>query len=321
MYGSPSLKQLAPLSLLLFAALAASLLLPDYFIYIANLLMVYLILAIGLDIVMGWAGQFAFAHVAFYGIGVYGTALLHMRLGVPFMIGMPVAALIAAFVGLLIAIPATKLRTVYLALATFAFAESAQWTFRTWDKLTGGPDGLRISSANVLGFSIANDRQAMPVIAILLIAVLAATLFLRRSSLGRSLFAIRDSEHVAIASGIDLKRTKVLALCISALYAGIAGGASTLFQSYVHPDNLGVWTLILLLSMVVVGGSGSVAGVTLGVVLLGLLPELLRAAPKGLLVWQELIYGLILMLSVIFVPKGIWGLLENFRKTRRRSGT
>ena len=321
MYGSPSLKQLLPLALLLLAALAASLQLPDYFIYISNLLMVYLILAIGLDIVMGWAGQFAFAHVAFYGIGMYGTALLHMRLGLPFIIGMPIAALVAALVGLLIALPATKLRTVYLALATFAFAECAQWTFRTWDKLTGGPDGLRVTAGNVLGFSITNDRQAMPVVAVLLIAVLAATLFLQRSSLGRCFFAIRDSEYVAIASGIDPKRTKVLALCISALYAGIAGGASTLFQSYIHPDSLGSWTLILLLSMVVVGGSASVAGVALGVVLLGLLPELLRAAPKGVLVWQELIYGLLLMMSVIFMPRGIWGSLQTFRKTRRRSKT
>ena len=141
MHGSPTLKQLLPLVVLLLAALVSSLLLPDYFIYIANLLMVYLMLAIGLDIVMGWAGQFAFAHVAFYGIGVYGTALLHMRLGVPFVIGMPIAALVAVAVAFLIALPATRLRTVYLALATFAFAECAQWIFRTWDKLTGGPDG------------------------------------------------------------------------------------------------------------------------------------------------------------------------------------
>lgn len=319
MHGYPNLRQLLPLVVLLLAALTASLLLPDYFIYIANLLMVYLMLAIGLDIVMGWAGQFAFAHVAFYGIGLYGTALLHMRLGLPFIIGMPIAALLAVAVAFLIALPATRLRTVYLALATFAFAECAQWTFRTWDKLTGGPDGLRITSANVFGFQITNDRQAMPVIAVLLVVILAATLFLRRSTLGRSLFALRDSEHVAMASGIDLKRTKMTALCISALYAGVAGGASTLFQSYIHPDSLGAWTLILLLSMVVVGGSGSVAGVVLGVVLLGLLPEGLRAAPRGMLVWQELIYGSILMLSVIFMPKGIWGLFGKFRRTGKES--
>lgn len=308
MHGAPPRRQLLALGALVVAGFVLPHVLPDYYLYIGNLLMTYLVLAIGLDLLLGWTGQFAFAHVAFYGLGIYGTALLHMRLGIPFVIGMPIAASIAALIGLLIALPATRLRTVYLALATFAFAECAQWVFRTWDAVTRGPDGLRISAASVLGFSVGNDRAAMPVVAVITALVLAATFNLVRSKLGRAFCAIRDSEHAAAASGIDVRRVKVIAFVISAFYAGVAGGMYTLFQSYVHPDGLGVWTLVLLLTMVVVGGSGTVGGMVLGTLLIGILPEVLRAAPRGLLVWQEFAYGLILILAIMFMPRGIWGL-------------
>ena len=198
-------------------------------------------------------------------------------------------------------------RTVYLALATYAFAECAQWVFRTWDKVTGGSDGLRISPLSVLGHVTGTDVRAFPVVAILLAVVLTATLYLTRSRLCRDLTAIRDSEHVAAASGIDVRKTKISALAISAVYAGISGGGYTLFQSFVNPDVLGVNQLVLVLSMVVVGGTGSIAGVLLGVVVVGLLPELLRAAPSSLLVWQEFVYGVILVLSIMFMPRGLLG--------------
>jgi branched-chain amino acid transport system permease protein len=308
MHGAPGPKQLALLAVLVAAGFVLPLVLREYYLYIGNLLMMYVILAIGLDILLGWTGQFAFAHIAFYGIGIYATALLNMRLGVPFIVGMPLAAALAALIGFLIALPATRLRTVYLALATFAFAECAQWVFRTWDVVTRGPDGLRMTAPQIFGYVVGNDRQAMPVIAIILAVMLGATLYLVRSRLGRAFCAVRDSEHVAAASGIDVKRTKVLAFTISAFYAGVAGGTYTLFQSFVHPDGLGVWTLVLVLTMIVVGGSGAIGGAILGVVLLGVLPEVLRAAPRGLLVWQEFAYGLILILAIMFMPRGIWGL-------------
>src|SRR5271169_4951166 len=128
-YGAPPVSRLAWLLLLLAAGFILPLVLPQYFLYLGNFLMMFAVLAIGLDLLLGWAGQFAFAHVAFFGVGVYGTALLQIRLGVPFIIGMPLAALLAGAIGLLIGFPATRLRTVYLALATFAFAEAAQWVF------------------------------------------------------------------------------------------------------------------------------------------------------------------------------------------------
>jgi hypothetical protein len=174
MYGSPSTRHLLSLLWLVLAGFLFPSWMPEYFIYIMNMLMMYMILAIGLDIVMGWSGQFAFAHIAFFGIGIYGTALLNMRLGIPFLLGMPLAALLAGAVGYLIALPATQLRTVYLALATFAFSECAQWAFRTWESLTKGPDGLRMTAPQLFGYVVTNDRDAMPIIAIILGSIFVA---------------------------------------------------------------------------------------------------------------------------------------------------
>jgi branched-chain amino acid transport system permease protein len=318
MYGGLTWRTLSPIGVLLALGCALPLVLPEYFLYLGNTLMMYAILALGLDLLLGWSGQFAFAHIAFFGIGIYTTTLLQLRLGIPFVVGVPIAAVLAGLVGLLIAIPATRLRTVYLALATYAFAECAQWVFRAWDSVTKGSDGLRISAPDIFGYVVGTDRRAFPVMAVILGVVLLAMFYLTRSTLGRALCTIRDSEHVASASGINVKRTKVIAFVLSAVFAGLAGGTYTLFQSFVNPDTAGLAQLILVLTMVVVGGSGSIAGVLIGVVLIGLLPEFLRAAPRGLLVWQEFFYGLILVLAVMFMPRGLWGLLTSLGERSQR---
>ena len=315
MYGAPSLARLAPLLLLIAIGFALPGRLPQYYLYLCNVIMMYAVLAIGLDLLLGWAGQFAFAHIAFFGIGVYGTALIQIRLDLPFIVAMPAAALLAGAVGFLIAIPATRLRAVYLALATFAFAEGAQWVFNAWESMTNGPDGLRLPRPDIFGYEMGSDPTAFPVMAILLALTLAATMFLTRSKFGRAMCAIRDSEHVAAASGIDVRFTKVIVFAISAIYAGVAGGMYTLFQSFANPEVFGFGQIVLVLSMIVVGGLGTIPGVLLGVVLLGLLPEVLRTTMRNLLVWQELVYGVILILAMMFMPRGLWGLA---RARRRR---
>lgn len=321
MFGSPTLRQLALVAAFVIVALVLQQLLPQYFLYVGNLLMMYVILVIGLDLLIGWSGQFAFAHIAFFGIGIYATTIFGTRFGLPFLLAMPAAALLAGAVGFLIAIPATRLRTVYLALATFAFAECAQWVARTWESVTKGADGLQIPPTSILGYVVGNDEHAFPVVAIILVLVLMATLFLLRSRFARSMSAIRESEHVAAASGIDVKRVKILAFSLSAIYAGVAGGVYTLFNSFINPDVLGVSQLVLILTMLVVGGSGSIAGCVIGVILVGILPEVLRAAPRSMLVWQEFFYGLILLMSIMFMPRGIFGAWQAWRqKLRHASG-
>lgn len=315
MFGSPSLARLAPLLLLPLVGFLLPGQVPQYYLYLLNVIMMYVVLAIGLDLLLGWAGQFAFAHIAFFGVGVYGTALFQIKLKLPLILAMPAAALLAGLVGLVIAIPATRLRAVYLALATFAFAEGAQWVFNAWESLTGGADGLRIPAPTLFGHRMGSDPTAFPVMAVLLALVLAATLYLTTSKFGRAMCAIRESEHAAAASGIDVQATKVIVFAISAIYAGLAGGMYTLFQSFANPEVFGFGQVVLVLSMIVVGGLGTVPGVLIGTVILGLLPEVMRTTMRNLLVWQELVYGVILILAMMFMPRGIWGLIR-----RRRAG-
>ena len=285
-----------------------------YVVYIANLLMMYAVLAIGLDILLGRAGQFAFAHTAFFGIGIYTTALINNFTGLPFVLTIPAGAALAGLVGVAIALPATRLRHLYLGLATFAFAEVAQWVFNNWEVVTGGANGLRFRPSNAGFMEITNDIEAYPFVVIITLLMIWIARNLNRSKLGRSFEAIKESESVALASGISVNRTKAIAFTISAVFAGVAGGIFTLFQSFVHPDLLGFDTLVLVLSMIVIGGLGTLPGILLGVLILGLLPEVMR----DLEVFQELIYGIILIAFLMFMPRGIWGWISQ-RAERRRA--
>jgi branched-chain amino acid transport system permease protein len=171
----------------------------------------------------------------------------------------------------------------------------------------------------IFGYVAGTDRRAFPVVAVILALVVLATFYLAKSKLGRHMCAIRDSEHVASASGIDVRGIKVATFAISAVFASIAGSAYTLFQSFINSDVLGAAQLVTVLTMVVIGGSGSIAGVLLGVVAIGFLPEILRALPHSMLVWQEFVYGAILVAAIVFMPQGLWGLLQRRRTVRERS--
>ncbi|HEX3349469.1 MAG TPA: branched-chain amino acid ABC transporter permease [Acetobacteraceae bacterium] len=286
------------------AVVAVPLLSTDYGVYLANTLLVSGVLAIGLDILLGLAGQFAFAHIAFFGIGVYATGLLTNRFSLTFPLPLLVGATLATGVALLIAIPALRLRQVYLALTTYAFAAVAQWVFHSWDAVTSGANGLRMSPTVLFRWHLIDDRDAYPLLVVIGLVMVGARALLENSRLGLAMKAVHESEPVALASGIDARRTKIVAFGISGCYAGIAGGMLPLFTSYIHPDTLGLETLVGILTMVVVGGLGSTWGVLAGVVVMGLLPELLR----DLQVLRELVYGAVLMLAVMFMPRGIAGL-------------
>lgn len=311
MYGPlPRAYLVGPILLLLGSAILPSLLGP-YALYLLSTLCMYAVLAIGLDLLIGRSGQFAFSHIAFFGIGAYTTAALKLSYGITTPVGMMAGMVICGLIGALIAIPATRLKSIYLALATFGFAQAAYWVFQNWLAVTGGPDGLRPGTADLFGIPLASDAAAFRVLGAILAVCVLATLLLIRSKLGRALAAIRDSEHVASVSGISVRRTKMAAFVISSVYAGLAGGMMTIFNSFIHPDNFGFAPVVLLLSMLVVGGIASIPGTLLGVLIIGMLPELLRTTMQSYLVWQEVVYGLILILSIMFMPNGIWHLIKH----------
>lgn len=318
MYGS------LPRSLFIWPAfvIAGGLILPaflnNYVLYIGSVLMVYAVLALGLDLMMGRGGQFAFSHIAFYGLGAYMTAILQLRFGLPFPVGLVLSALTSAIIGALVAVASVRMRHIYLGLATVAFASGLNWLFQTWTSVTGGVDGLRVQPANFILFKSIDDQTSFRVLSVMFALVLLATFYLVRSKLGRALSAIRDSEHVAAVSGISVERTKIWIFVISSVYASIAGSMLVIFNSFISPEAFNFAPAVLLLTMLVVGGMGTIPGVMIGAFILGLLPDLLRNLLHEYLIWQEFVYGLILVVSITLMPQGVWGLIKQTVAKRRR---
>lgn len=290
------------------AAAALAWLLPlyatGYVVYVANLLLVFTILSLGLHVVIGEAGQFSLAHAAFYGIGIYTAGLLTNHLALPFVLSLLAGGLLAAFCGFLIGFLSLRMRDIYLALSTFAFGEAMQWVFLNWTSVTGGPNGLNIKPTAVFGQQILSDKAAFPIVVATTLAFVGLTVALHASTFGRSFRAVRESEIAAAAIGIDVKWAKLSAFTISAFMAGAAGGLFTSFATFIHPDSLGFQTTILVLTMIVVGGIGSVGGAVGGAIVFGLVSELLRQVPS----YQEVIYGGILMLFMMYAPRGVFSL-------------
>ncbi|RSE87498.1 branched-chain amino acid ABC transporter permease [Achromobacter denitrificans] len=282
-----------------------------YVIYVVNLLMVFVVLALGLHVVIGETGQFALSHAAFYGVGIYTAGLINNLWHPPFFLSIVAGGLLAAALGYLIGALALRMRDIYLALSTFAFGEAMQWVFLNWQSVTNGSNGFRISPATLFGYELASDLKAYPFVVLITALLLAATIALSRSQLGSAFRAVRESEVAAQAMGVNVNAVKRTAFTISAAYAGIAGGMYTTFASFIHPESLGFQTTILILTMVVVGGIGSVRGAIAGAIVFGLISELLRQA----LSFQEIIYGFILMGFMMFAPKGLFA----GRAARRRA--
>ncbi|MDM0070058.1 branched-chain amino acid ABC transporter permease [Variovorax sp. J31P207] len=301
----------------LLAGAALLMLLPftvsGYVLYVVNLLMVFVVLALGLHVVIGETGQFALAHAAFFGIGIYTAGIINTAWHPPFIVSILAGGLLSAVLGYLIGYLALRMRDIYLALATFAFGEAMQWVFLSWEKVTGGSNGMKMDPAELFGYKLTNDLQAYPFVIVLTALMLWLTVALARSQYGSSLRAVRESDVAAMAMGINVKAMKQSAFAISAAFAGIAGGMYTLFTSFIHPESLGFQTTILILTMVVVGGIGSVRGAVAGAIAFGLISELLRQ----LMSVQEIIYGVILMGFMMFKPKGLFA--DRNRRVARKA--
>lgn len=273
-----------------------------YVLYVVNLLMVFVVLALGMHVVIGEAGQFALSHTAFYGIGIYVAGIMNATWHPPFIVSILAGGLLSAALGYIIGFLALRMRDIYLALATFAFGEAMQWVFLNWDAVTGGSNGMRMQPAELFGMRLTNDLQAYPFVVGIAALMLWITVWLSRSQFGSALRAVRESDVAAMAMGINARAMKQSAFAISAAFAGIAGGTYTLFMSFIHPESLGFQTTILVLTMVVVGGIGSVRGAVAGAIVFGIISELLRQA----LSMQEILYGAILLGFMMFKPRGLF---------------
>jgi len=297
--GRRNVFALAGLALLVLPALAN-----PYILYVANIALIYVILAVGLNLLLGYAGQFAFANAALFGIGAYATGLFQVKLGLPFWIAFPGAVLFTTLVGLVVALPALRLSGLYLALVTLAFAQLTQWLMLNWERVTFGAGGFKVPP---LTFGRVSPALGLYYLTLLLAGLLVAGAWNTvRSGVGRALVAVRDSEVAAEALAIDLARYKAIAFSMSALYAGVAGGLYSAALSFVAPEGFDLFQMVVQFSMVVVGGLGSVWGSVLGAGLLVGLQEALRAFKGG----QEIAFGLMLMACIVFLPDGIISLVK-----------
>ncbi len=255
------------------------------------------ILALSLNLVTGCAGQLSLGHAAFMGIGAYTAGILTSVYDVYFPIALLAAGVVSGFFGLLVGLPTLRLKGDYLAIATLGFGEIIRVTILNM-KITGGPFGLR---------GIAQQTN-LP-IAVVSVALVYFTLRrLMNSRFGRALTAIREDEIAAQAMGIDITRYKVRAFVIGALWAGIAGGLFAHWFRYLHPSSFAFVKSIEILSMVVLGGMGSLEGPILGAVVLTFAPELLRGASQFVSQYRMLFYGALLVIMMVVRPQGLAGL-------------
>jgi branched-chain amino acid transport system permease protein len=288
--------------LVLGGAVAASFLLPNYYLYLLSLAGVWAIAALGLNLLTGYSGQISIGHAGFVAIGAYTSALLRLKAGFPFWAALPVAGGVSALIGLGLGLPALRLRGPYLAIATLGFVVAVEQVLDKWIGVTGGFQGLKVPRPTLGPLEVADDRglYALTLILTALMTWLAVNLV--RSALGRAFIALRDNEVAAQAAGISLTRFKVLAFALSAFYGGIAGGLYAHLVGFISPPDFNLAVSIFLVSVIVVGGLASIPGTLVGAVFLTLFFQRLSG-------WRDLrsvIYGLGLILVVIFLPGGLW---------------
>jgi branched-chain amino acid transport system permease protein len=279
-----------------------------YSLFVGNLILIYIILAIGLNLLIGFAGHLAFANAAMFGIGAYGAGLIQVDLGLPFWLALPGGALLAMVLGTTMALPALRLSGIYLAMATLGFAQFTQWVFLNWETVTYGAGGFRVPRVD---FSPLPIRSEYGVYYLSWIITLGLVLFAwnaMRSRVGRAFVAMRDGEIAAESLGVNLLRYKALAFALSGIYAGIAGALYTAMLNYVAPEGFDLFQMVIQKAMVMVGGIGSIIGSVIGATLLVVLLEALRAFKST----QEIAFGSILLLFVVFFPGGLVSLCRRY---------
>ncbi|UJX41501.1 branched-chain amino acid ABC transporter permease [Desulfovibrio sp. JY] len=287
----------------------------DYYLSICILGCLSAIIAVGLNLLMGYAGQISLGHAAFYGIGAYVTAICTTRLGLPIPVGMAAGVGLSMVVAWVMAEPILKLKGHYLAMATLGFGIIVAIVFNEAVDVTGGPSGfVGIPRLSLGGFAFDSDRSYYNLVAVVLSLVVLASLNLMRSRTGRALRALHVSEKAAASLGIDIAAHKRFVFVLSAGLAGLAGVLYAHYLSFVAPASFGFGFSVQLVVMVVLGGMANVWGSVVGALFLTALPEALREFEDI----DILVYGAILVLTIMYLPDGLTGGLGRlFRKLRR----
>jgi branched-chain amino acid transport system permease protein len=310
------------LALVLLAGCALPLVLSDYRLFQASMVLVYAIAILGLNLLTGFTGQISLGHGAFFAIGAYTAAVLMDRAAMPYWATIPLAALVCFAAGYLFGRPILRLEGHYLALATFALAVALPQLLKhkALEPWTGGVQGIVLTKPAapvdaVFGMPLNSDSWIYLVVWVIAVGMFLGAWNLLRGRIGRALVAIRDHPVAAVSMGIDIARFKSLAFAVSALYTGVAGALSCIAVAYVAPDSFSMFLSLSLMIGVVIGGIASIPGAIFGALFLQFVPNLVgdisKAAP-----WA--VYGALLLLCMFVLPGGVAGGIQKAARRIRK---
>ncbi|MCP4756075.1 MAG: branched-chain amino acid ABC transporter permease [Proteobacteria bacterium] len=303
---------IAVLTLTLFLALFPLFEDNPYVLGITNQIAINLIIVVGLNLFIGYAGQMSLGHAAFFGLGAYGSAVLTTYLGIWPWISICLVAGLVALSALIVGIPSLRLSGHYLTMATLGFNIVVYIIMNQWDEITGGPSGFpeSIPSLALGDFAFDDDVKFHYLVWAVAMLTLILGLNLVRSAVGRGLAALASNEVAAGALGVDTKKAKVKIFVLSTVYASVAGSLYAHYFGFVNPDTFGIFVSVDLVIMVVIGGMGSIWGSLFGAGIITILPEFLDIFET----YKDVIHGLILVLVLLFLPQGlVTGLVETIK--------
>lgn len=291
-----------------------------YVIYLINLSCIAVVAALGLNLLIGYTGQISLGHAAFIAIGAYTTAILSTKVGFPFWACLLASGGVAAIVGFGLGIPCLRLKSLYLAMATMAFGVVVDFVVITWDKLTEGVRGISVAKVTVFGVPLNSDNRIYYFLLVCTILSILAIKNLVRTRVGRAFIAIRDRDIAAEVMGVNITAYKVMAFTISSFFAGVAGSMYSYTMGYIHPEHFTLLLSIQYLTMIIVGGLGTILGSIFGAIFIILVPELIKAIARGseLLIpvlkgkydeeWNIAAFGFLIMIFLIFESGGLYGI-------------
>lgn len=285
-------------------AAVVPLLVGDYWLYLLSLMGAYGVVALGLNLLTGLSGQISLGHAGFFAIGAYVATIATAKYGVPYVMAIAIAVAAGWLVGLVVGFPAVRLRGLYLAIATLAFGIGVERVIYHFRDITGGPFGVTVREP-VIGGYVFNSPTKLYYL--MLGAVVLSVLYLSnvvKSRPGRMLIAMRDSPLAASSMGINVPRLKVLAFAVSAAMSSLGGVLYAPIINFISVEHFTLWLSITFISMIVVGGLGSITGSFLGAAFVVFVPELLR----GVGAYHQIIYGTAMILVFVFWPKGLVGM-------------
>jgi branched-chain amino acid transport system permease protein len=292
------------LLLLVLPALTVPLFSQNYVLDVAVLAGIYIILALALNVVVGFTGLLNLGFVAYYAIGAYSFALMNTRLGLGFWSALPLSVIITTAAGFVFAAPAIRLKGDYLALVTLGFGEIVRITLNNWDSFTKGPNGISgIDAPFFFGISLAPLSSFYYLVLFFVVLAVIVIKRVHASAIGRAWIALREDEIAATAMGIQSTRYKLYSVSFGAFWAGLAGCLFAAKMRFISPESFTFMESALILSMVILGGLGSILGVIVGAVILVALPEVLR----DIQMYRMLALGAGVVLLMVFRPQGLFG--------------